>query len=207
MSRATARFMHESNTFSRVKTDMALIRRRDISKTRSRRRFAALAPHSALPSRQHDKYGCTLVHPVSANPNPSGIVTAGGEPFAGRRHGIYMRCGCRRGGSGNWRPQVAIPAAPSPGASGNSVAPIPASTNLIERRRWVYFHRVRHRAALSIFVAMSGSGAPMDRISLLLMGIAHTGIAPSAGAHGTSATRLQKLMYRTLNAVPIASTA
>ena len=25
----TARFMHETNTFSRVKTDMALIRRRD----------------------------------------------------------------------------------------------------------------------------------------------------------------------------------
>ena len=60
----TARFMHESNTFSRVKTDMALIRRRDISKTRSRRRFAALAPHSALPSRQRTN---------TADPRSSGL--------------------------------------------------------------------------------------------------------------------------------------
>ena len=49
----TARFMHETNTFSRVKTDMALIRRRDFHlENEIPPRFAALAPHSALPSRQ-----------------------------------------------------------------------------------------------------------------------------------------------------------
>ena len=48
----TARFMHETNTFSRVKTDMALIRRRDFHLENEIPRFAALAPHSALPSRQ-----------------------------------------------------------------------------------------------------------------------------------------------------------
>jgi microcystin degradation protein MlrC len=72
----TARFMHETNTFSRVPTDMALIRRRDfhleneISQAFRGTRSALGATFEAA-----DRYGWSLVHPVSANPNPSGIVT------------------------------------------------------------------------------------------------------------------------------------
>ncbi len=72
----TARFMHETNTFSRVPTDMALIRRRDfhldneIPQAFRGTRSALGATFEAA-----DKYGWTLIHPVSANPNPSGIVT------------------------------------------------------------------------------------------------------------------------------------
>jgi microcystin degradation protein MlrC len=81
----TARFMHETNTFSRVLTDMALIRRRDfhlaneIPQVFRGTRSALGATFEAA-----DKYGWTLVHPVSANPNPSGIVTdAAFEEVAG----------------------------------------------------------------------------------------------------------------------------
>jgi microcystin degradation protein MlrC len=72
----TARFMHETNTFSRVKTDMALIRRRDfhleneIPQAFDGTRSALGATFEAAA-----RYGWSLVHPVSANPNPSGIVT------------------------------------------------------------------------------------------------------------------------------------
>jgi microcystin degradation protein MlrC len=72
----TARFMHETNTFSRVKTDMALIRQRDfhleneIPQAFRDTRSALGATFEAA-----DRYGWSLVHPVSANPNPSGIVT------------------------------------------------------------------------------------------------------------------------------------
>ena len=72
----TARFMHETNTFSRVQTDMAVIRRRDYhldneipAAFRGTRSAFGAAFEAA------DKFGWTLVHPVSANPNPSGIVT------------------------------------------------------------------------------------------------------------------------------------
>ena len=71
----TARFMHETNTFSRVPTDMAVIRRRDYhldneipAAFRGTRSAFGAAFEAA------DKFGWTLVHPVSANPNPSGIV-------------------------------------------------------------------------------------------------------------------------------------
>ncbi len=72
----TARFMHETNTFSRVTTDMALIRRRDFH-LENEIPQAFRGTHSALGAtfEAADKYGWTLVHPVSANPNPSGIVT------------------------------------------------------------------------------------------------------------------------------------
>src|SRR5215469_9194443 len=68
--------MHETNTFSRVPTDMAMIRRRDyhleneipIAFRGTRLAFGATFEAA-------DKFGWTLVHPVSANPNPSGIVT------------------------------------------------------------------------------------------------------------------------------------
>jgi len=72
----TGRFMHETNTFSIVQTDMALWRRRDfhlgneIPAAFRNTRSALGATFEAA-----DKYGWTLVHPVSANANPSGIVT------------------------------------------------------------------------------------------------------------------------------------
>ena len=72
----TARFMHETNTFSRVLTDMAMVRRRDyhleneIPEAFRGTRSALGATFEAA-----DKFGWSLVHPVSANPNPSGIVT------------------------------------------------------------------------------------------------------------------------------------
>jgi microcystin degradation protein MlrC len=71
----TARFMHETNTFSRVRTDMALIRRRDFHRENQIPQ-AFRGTRSALGAtfEAADKYGWTLVHPVSANPNPSGIV-------------------------------------------------------------------------------------------------------------------------------------
>ena len=65
-----------TNTFSRVKNDMASIRRRyfylenEIPQAFRGTRSALGATFEAA-----DKYGWTLVHPVSANPNPSGIVT------------------------------------------------------------------------------------------------------------------------------------
>src|SRR5678816_152935 len=68
--------MHETNTFSVQKTDMALWRRRDfhlgneIPAAFRNTRSALGATFEAA-----DKYGWILVHPVSANANPSGIVT------------------------------------------------------------------------------------------------------------------------------------
>jgi len=74
----TARFMHETNTFSRVPTDMAVIRRRDVHLDNEIPE-AFLGTRSAFGAtfEAADKFGWTLVHPVSANPNPSGIVTDG----------------------------------------------------------------------------------------------------------------------------------
>src|ERR1700746_1461251 len=68
--------MHETNTFSRVATDMAMFRRRDfhleneipVAFRDTRSAFGATFEAA-------DKFGWTLVHPVSPNPNPSGIVT------------------------------------------------------------------------------------------------------------------------------------
>jgi len=68
--------MHETNTFSQVLTDMAAFRRRDfhleneIPAAYRDTRSAMGATFEAA-----DKYGWTLVHPVSASANPSGIVT------------------------------------------------------------------------------------------------------------------------------------
>ena len=72
----TARLMHETNTFSRVPTDMAMIRRRDYH-LENEIPVAFRGTRSALGAtfEAADKFGWTLVHPVSANPNPSGIVT------------------------------------------------------------------------------------------------------------------------------------
>ena len=72
----TARFMHETNTFSRVPTDMAMIRRRDFH-LENEIPVAFRGTRSAFGAafEAADKFGWTLVHPVSANPNPSGTVT------------------------------------------------------------------------------------------------------------------------------------
>jgi microcystin degradation protein MlrC len=78
----TARFMHETNTFSRIPTGIdafrrgALHRENEIPKAFRGTRSALGASFEAA-----DKFGWTLVHPVSAWANPSGIVT--GEAFEG----------------------------------------------------------------------------------------------------------------------------
>ncbi len=72
----TARIMHETNTFSRVPTDMAAFRRRDfhlgneIPEAYRGTRSAIGGTFEAA-----DKFGWTLIHPVSASANPSGKVT------------------------------------------------------------------------------------------------------------------------------------
>jgi microcystin degradation protein MlrC len=72
----TARFMHETNTFSRVPTDMAAFRRRDFYRDNEIPQ-AFRGTRSALGAtfEAAGRFGWSLVHPVSANPNPSGIVT------------------------------------------------------------------------------------------------------------------------------------
>jgi microcystin degradation protein MlrC len=71
----TARFMHETNTFSRVPTDMAMIRRRDYHlENEIPAAFHGTRSAFGATFEAADKFGWTLVHPVSANPNPSGIV-------------------------------------------------------------------------------------------------------------------------------------
>ena len=72
----TARFMHETNTFSRVPTDMTVIRRRDYHlENEIPAAFRGTRSAFGAAFEAADKFGWTLVHPVSANPNPSGIVT------------------------------------------------------------------------------------------------------------------------------------
>jgi microcystin degradation protein MlrC len=72
----TARFMHETNTFSRVPTDMAMIRQRDYHlENEIPDAFRGTRSAFGATFEAADKFGWTLVHPVSANPNPSGIVT------------------------------------------------------------------------------------------------------------------------------------
>src|SRR5947207_10589053 len=68
--------MHETNTFSIQKTDMALWRCRDFHRD-NEIPAAFRGTRSALGAtfEAADKYGWTLIHPVSANANPSGTVT------------------------------------------------------------------------------------------------------------------------------------
>jgi microcystin degradation protein MlrC len=72
----TARIMHETNTFSRVPTDMAAFRRRDFHLGNEIPQ-AYRGTRSALGGtfEAADKYGWTLIHPISASANPSGKVT------------------------------------------------------------------------------------------------------------------------------------
>src|SRR3954453_23543168 len=68
--------MHETNTFSVQKTDMALWRRRGFHRD-NEIPVAFRGTRSALGAtcEAADKYGWTLIHPISANANPSGNVT------------------------------------------------------------------------------------------------------------------------------------
>src|SRR5580700_9261334 len=72
----TGRFMHETNTFSVQKTDIAMWRRCDFHRD-NEIPAAFRGTRSALGAtfEAADKYGWTLIHPVSANANPSGTVT------------------------------------------------------------------------------------------------------------------------------------
>src|SRR6195256_6753689 len=72
----TGRFMHEPNTFRSQKADMALWRRRDFHRD-NEIPAAFRGTRSALGAtfEAADEYGWTLIHPVSANANPSGTVT------------------------------------------------------------------------------------------------------------------------------------
>src|SRR5260370_29075358 len=68
--------MHETNTFSRVPTDMAMIRRRDYHlENEIPAAFRGTRSAFGATFEAADKFGWSLVHPISANPNPSGIVT------------------------------------------------------------------------------------------------------------------------------------
>jgi microcystin degradation protein MlrC len=68
--------MHETNTFSRVKTDLGVWQRRDFHRD-NEIPAAFRGTRSALGAsfEAADKYGWTLIHPISANANPSGTVT------------------------------------------------------------------------------------------------------------------------------------
>ena len=110
----TARFMHETNTFSRVKTDMALIRRRDFHlENEIPQAFRGIRSALGATFEAADKYGRTLVHPVSANPNPSGIVT--GDAFE-QIAGMILEAADTKGRPGRSKRQIfsvklAIPSA------------------------------------------------------------------------------------------------
>src|ERR1700730_19298607 len=68
--------MHETNTFSRVPTDMAMIRRRDYHLENENPEAFRCTSSAFVPTFEAAaKFGWDHVHPVSANPNPSGIVT------------------------------------------------------------------------------------------------------------------------------------
>ena len=85
----TARFMHETNTFSRVKTDMALIRRRDFQlENEIPQAFRGTRSALGATFEAADKYGWTLVHPRYGRSSPSkcGSAPARRRPSTGR-HG------------------------------------------------------------------------------------------------------------------------
>jgi microcystin degradation protein MlrC len=72
----TGRFMHETNTFSVQETDMALWRRRDFHRDNEiPAAFRGTRSAFGATFEAADKYGWTLIHPVSANANPSGLVS------------------------------------------------------------------------------------------------------------------------------------
>jgi microcystin degradation protein MlrC len=91
----TGRFMHETNTFSIQKTDMGVWRRRDFHRDNEipaafrNTRSALGATFEAA-----DEYGWTLVHPVSANANPSSTVSDDAFEQIG---GLLLEAAARQG--------------------------------------------------------------------------------------------------------------
>src|SRR5262249_42158868 len=91
----TARFMHETNTFSRVKTDMALIRRRDFHlENEIPQAFRGTRSPLGATFEAADKYGWSLVHPVScplrsSSARSSASASATRSPPR-RRKGMWM---------------------------------------------------------------------------------------------------------------------
>jgi microcystin degradation protein MlrC len=72
----TARIMHETNTFSRVPTDMAAFRANGFflgNEIPGAYRGTRSAMGGSLEAAE--KFGWALIHPISASANPSGIVT------------------------------------------------------------------------------------------------------------------------------------
>lgn len=72
----TARIMHETNTFSRVKTDMAAFRANGFflgNEIPGAYRGTRSAMGGSLEAAE--KFDWTLIHPISASANPSGVVT------------------------------------------------------------------------------------------------------------------------------------
>ncbi len=90
-----ARFMHETNTFSRLATDMAAFRRRDFHlENEIPAAFRDTRSAFGATFEAADKYGWTLIHPVSASANPSGLVTRGAfEEIAGLLLGAARKQG------------------------------------------------------------------------------------------------------------------
>src|SRR4051794_12213674 len=71
-----ARFMHETNTFSRLKTELTDFRRRDFH-LGNEIPGAYRGTRSAMGGtfEAADRFGWSLIHPVSTAANPSGLVT------------------------------------------------------------------------------------------------------------------------------------
>src|SRR4051794_1440474 len=68
--------MHETNTFSRVPTDMAMIRRRDYHlENEIPEAFRGTRSAFGATFEAADKFGWQLVHPISTAATPSGLVT------------------------------------------------------------------------------------------------------------------------------------
>src|SRR5207302_6695795 len=70
----TARIMHETNTFSRVKTDMAAFRANGFflgNEIPGAYRGTRSAMGGSLEAAE--KFAWTLIHPISASANPSGL--------------------------------------------------------------------------------------------------------------------------------------
>ena len=90
--------------FSWVKTDMALIRRCDFHlENEIPQAFRGTRSALGATFEAADKYGRTLVHPVSANPNPSGIVT--GDAFE-QIAGMILEAADTKGRPGRSKRQI-----------------------------------------------------------------------------------------------------
>src|SRR6516225_3874877 len=120
----TARFMHETNTFSRVKTDMALIRRRDFHlENEIPQAFRGTRSALGATFEAADKYGWTLVHPglgqapcSKVRPLTVSQLAPGARPIPRRarppnkRPGLVLRANVLSGVTASPRPPTRSPA-------------------------------------------------------------------------------------------------